>query len=293
MLPPSWKSEVQKTVEEAANADRKNREAQNDDAAAKITAAIEALSNAQQTQTSHEDRNEKINVALAVLTIFLVFLTVVFTGLSWLTFRDQLNEMKVSARQTNKIIDANAKLVDAATKQAEAATENAKIAQDNFVASERAWVGPRNAKIANNPVVGQDLPIMVDYGNSGREPATETIYDTDAFTATKAEDAAGKVTQQIASFTNKCIDMWNPGKSQVVYPATGGLASTAYTLTKTLDKSLVDAEVVNGNKSIVVDGCFVYKTAQAIHRSWFCFFYKAGQTQNGNWNICPTGNGAD
>src|SRR5580693_1979766 len=192
MLPPSWKSEVQKAVEETANADREYREAQNNDAAAKVAAAIETLSDAQETQTDHEDRNEKINVGLAILTIFLVFLTVIFTGLSWLTFRDQLKEMKASAEQTNKIIDANSKLVDASTKQAEAAAENAKIARDSYVASQRAWVGPRNAKISNAPAADKDLPIILEYGNTGREPAIETIQDTDVFTATADEDNAGK-----------------------------------------------------------------------------------------------------
>jgi hypothetical protein len=292
MLPPSWKSEVQKTVEDAANTDREKREVQNNDAAAKISAAIDTLSNAQQTQTSHEDRNEKINVGLAILTIFLVFLTVLFTGLSWLTFRDQLKEMKASSEQTNKIIDANVKLVDAATKQAEAATENAKIARDNFVASERAWVGPRNAKTSSPPTADKDLPIVLEYGNTGREPAIETVYDTDIFTITDEDDKSGKVAQRINTFIGKCKVMWRPDQANVVYPSVG-LSAASYNLTKILDKSDIDDDVISGVRSIVFTGCFSYKTTETIHRSWFCYFFKAGKTEIGNWNICPTGNGAD
>ncbi|HMG77814.1 MAG TPA: hypothetical protein VK591_03970 [Xanthobacteraceae bacterium] len=292
MLPPLWKSEIQKAIEETANADHEKREAQNNDAAAKITAAIDALSNAQQTQTSHEDINEKINVGLAILTIFLVFLTVIFTGLSWLTFRDQLTEMKASAEQTNKIIDANAKLVDAATKQAEAATDNAKIARDNFVASERAWVGPRNTKTNSPPAANQDLPILLDYGNTGREPAIETAYDTDVFTATEEEDSAGKVTPKINAFIGKCKIMWKPDQAAVIYPSVG-LSAANYTLKRVMDKSDIDDAVISGAKIIFFTGCFAYKTTETIHRSWFCYFFKAGKTDIGNWNICQTGNGAD
>ena len=290
MLPSSWKTEVKEAIEEAANADREKRQAQNNDAATKITAAIDALGNAQQTQTSHEDRNEKINVGLAILTIFLVFLTVVFTGLSWLTFRDQLKEMKASAEQTNKIIAANAKLVDAATKQAEAAIDNAKIARENFVASERAWVGPRNAKINSAPVADKDLPIIVEYGNTGREPALETIYDTDAFAAGDNEIAS--TTQRINDFIRECKKMWRPQQATVVYPSVG-LSAASYNLTTTLDKSLVDEAVVSGDKTIYFSGCFSYKTTETIHRSWFCYYFKNGKTPISTWNICQSGNGAD
>src|SRR5580704_11894081 len=179
-----WKREIQKAVKEAIDADRDQRQTQQSEASAKIAGAIKALSDAQNTQTAHDDRNEKINVRLAVVTIFLVFLTVVFTGASWWVFSGQLNEMRTAADQTNKIIEANTKLVDAATKQATAAAENAQIARDNYVASQRAWVGPRNAKTSSAPAADKDLPIILEYGNTGREPAIETVQDTDVFTAT-------------------------------------------------------------------------------------------------------------
>jgi hypothetical protein len=292
MLPPSWKSDVQKAVEEKIGADRVQRQAQQSEASAKIAAAIEALSDAQNTQTAHDDRNEKINVWLAVITIFLVFLTVVFTGASWWVFSGQLNEMRTAADQTNKIIEANTKLVDAATKQAAAAAENAQIARDNFVASQRAWVGPRNVKSSSAPTKDQDLPIMLEYGNTGREPAIETIHDTDIFTATEAEDNAGVASQRISAFIKKCKVMWKPDQAEVVYPSVG-LSAANYTLTIPMQKSDVDDDVISGEKTIFFSGCFSYKTTETIHRSWFCFFYKAPKTLPGNWNICPTGNGAD
>ena len=105
MFPPSWKSEVQKAVEEAANANREQREAEKDYENSKIVLAIEALSDAQKTQTAHEDRNDKKNRRLNWVTIFLVFGTVVFTGLSWWIFKGQLDEAKADRRPWVKFVD--------------------------------------------------------------------------------------------------------------------------------------------------------------------------------------------
>lgn len=287
-----WKWEIQKAVKEAIDANRDQRQAHQSEGSAKIASAIKTLSDAQNAQTDHDDRNEKINVRLAVVTIFLVFLTVVFTGASWWIFSGQLNEMRTAADQTNKIIEANAKLVDAATKQAAAAAENAQIARDNYVASQRAWVGPRNAKSSIAPTADKDLPIILEYGNTGREPAIETVYDTDVFTATEEEDRTGKVTQRINAFIGKCKVMWKPDQANVVYPSVG-LSAASYNLTKNLEKSDIDDDVISGVKSIVFTGCFSYKTTETIHRSWFCYFFKTGKTEIAAWNICPTGNGAD
>ena len=54
-------AEVKKTLKEATDADREQRQSQQNDAAADVSAAIKTLSDAQDTQTAHEDRHEKIN----------------------------------------------------------------------------------------------------------------------------------------------------------------------------------------------------------------------------------------
>jgi hypothetical protein len=59
MLPLSWKSEIQETVEKATNADREQREAQANNATSNVAAAIQSIRDAQNTQTSHEDRYQK------------------------------------------------------------------------------------------------------------------------------------------------------------------------------------------------------------------------------------------
>ena|SRR5437588_8384357 len=65
MLPPASKAEVQETLEDASIIDREQRQAQANDAAANISAAIKTLGNVQSTQTAHEDRRGIINVLLS------------------------------------------------------------------------------------------------------------------------------------------------------------------------------------------------------------------------------------
>src|ERR1700688_288715 len=94
MLPPSWKSEVQKAVEEATAADRDQRKAEQNEASANFAAAINSLRDTQTAQTNSEDSNEKKNQAINKATLVLVAFTVLFTGLSWSAFRNQLTEMQ-------------------------------------------------------------------------------------------------------------------------------------------------------------------------------------------------------
>jgi hypothetical protein len=203
----------------------------------------------------------------------------------------QLDEMKGTSAQTDQMLETNRKLAEAAGTQAQAAINSAKTAQDNMVASQRAWIGPRNAKSVTGPELEKNLDVVVEYQNTGREPALETIFDAEVFVATKEEDDSGAVSSRINNFIGKCKVKWTPMKKGVVFPS-GGTGS-AYELTKTLDVSEIDQDVVDGSKSIIVDGCFVYKSAGGIRRSSFCYFFTGKKTKPTNWSICEVGNDAD
>jgi hypothetical protein len=203
----------------------------------------------------------------------------------------QLDEMRATESQTNEMIETNRKLAEAAGKQAQAAIDSAKTAQENMVASQRAWVGPRNAKSATGPELEKNLDIVVEYQNTGREPALETIVDSELFVATKEEDDSGAVTNRVNDFTAKCRIKWDPTKKGVVFPS--GNTSSAYELTRTLDADEIDQEVLDGSKTIILDGCFVYKSAGGIRRSSFCYFFTSKKTKPTNWGICAVGNDAD
>src|SRR5262249_10233638 len=117
------------------------------------------------------------------------------------------------------------------------------------------------------------------------------IADTDAFVATKEDDSSGLVTNKINDFIAKCKIEWAPTRKAVAFPS--GNTTSAYELNKTLDADLIDQDVVDGSKFIVVDGCFVYKSAGGFHRSSFCYIFTNKQTKPTNWRICDVGNDAD
>jgi hypothetical protein len=159
MLPPSWKGEIEKTVEETTHTNSEQRKAQQDNAVATIAAAIKALRDAQEAQTSHEDRNDKKNRRINVTTLILVFLTLIFTGLSWWTFHEQVNEMKLAYGPIKQTADA--------TKAA-------------LVAGQRAWVrideigvGGGGLSIGND---GASVSISFMVTNVGNSPAIKVTY---------------------------------------------------------------------------------------------------------------------
>jgi hypothetical protein len=199
----------------------------------------------------------------------------------------QLAEMQASEVATNQIIEINRQLADAASKQAQAAIDSAKTAQANMVASERAWVGPRNARSDIAPEMGKGLNIIVEYQNTGREPALETIADAEAFAAADTVETAAKIN----GFINQCKMQWIPTKKGVVFPA--GPTSSSYELTEPFATDDIDQDVIDGTKFIFIDGCFVYKSAGTIHRTSFCYFFNNKKTKPANWNICGVGNDAD
>jgi hypothetical protein len=257
--------------------------------------AIQAEGRANRAEESQEDQGKRFR---DYFTLFFVIATTVGVFYQAYIFSGQLNEMKSSGEQTGQLIENNAKLAIAASKQAEAAerqaiatAEYASVTRDSLIESQRAWVGPRNVRSNNAPLLQQPLDAIVEYQNTGRDPATETIRGIEVFTATKEENQSGKVTRRVADFTSKCVIMWQPQSATVVYPTTG--ANPGYELTARIDANMVDEEVISGAKSIYISGCFVYKTFQTIHRSWFCYYYNTDRTKPANWTICEAGNSAD
>jgi hypothetical protein len=150
---------------------------------------IERYFHDRRTAKKQENPQDRASRRTANATVFIAILTLAVAfigGLQYLIFKaqlkvmaDQLVEMKGTGTQTDTLIEANKSLAEAAGKQAQAAIDSAKTAQENMVASQRAWVGPRNAKSVPGPELGKKLNIIIEYQNTGREPALETIFDTE------------------------------------------------------------------------------------------------------------------
>jgi hypothetical protein len=252
-----------------------------------------------------EERSEDIgNKWLQGLTLAFVIATTV--GIFWQAsiFNGQLIEMKNASSQTGQLIEANAKLAQAATDQATAAAkqaeatdkeatamgENTNISHENMILAQRAWVGPSNAAFLTEPTVGKPLEIVINYQNSGREPALDFVYFGEPFPATTAEDNSGVAALKISQYLEACKAIRETRVGSVVYPSTG---FSSYTLNAKTKDDFVDEAIAKGDKMIFFQGCFLYKTFDAPRHSYFCYFYKQGQSKSQNLNICAGGHYAD
>jgi hypothetical protein len=274
MLPHSWKCEIKESVEEATNTDREQRETAQNNAAANIAATIKTLSDAQNTQTTHEDRNQKINATLSGITIFFVFLTVIFTGLSWSAFRDQLHifsEQLDEMKKAYKPIEA----------QSKAASEATKIASDTLVAANRAWISPIGMGFDGVVEIGKEVEIYVLYGNTGKEPARDiNVIAHDYFT--KPPGSTEGWDNIIVQKNVMCTQ---------IYPSTPNTFRHSFRI----EKDWINADVQNIVLAWYVQGCFIYRTFNQIKESAFCFFLYPRQGRPMNqwiWRVCSGGNHA-
>jgi uncharacterized protein YoxC len=209
------------------------------------------------------------------------------------TLRGQLDQLRESGRQTNILIETNKRLADSANMQAQAAVAQAAVAaqaaetaRNSMLGSQRAWVGPRNVKMTTEPKVGEELEFIVEYQNMGREPASGFAYDLDPFASATDEEAS----KRIIPYMTKCLNTVERKIGQVVYATTG---FSQYNLTAKAKKDFADGDMISGAKAIFLQGCFTYESIQSVHRTFFCYFYKAGRSRIDSLNICNAGHYAD
>jgi hypothetical protein len=156
--------------------------------------------------------------------------------------------------------------------------------------NQRAWVGPVNTGFETTLTVDAPIPVMVNYHNTGREPARDVFYDLDYFVITEAEDRAGGTNRRVADYVGKCFGTAPPKGYTVVFPTTG---FSSYTGMKEIPGASIDWDVMYGVKFIVLTGCYVYITNNETRRTTFCNFFQNGRTSARSWAFCPTGNYAN
>jgi len=270
MLPPSWKGDVQKAVKETVNSDREQRKVQQSDAAATIAAAIKTLSDAQGTQTAHEDSNQKINITLNGTTLFLVFLTVIFTSASWWVFSGQLDEMR--------------KVYGPIKTQADAAN-----------IGNRAWIAPRFMSTDGPITDGQAIKIRIIYENPGRTPALEVALRI--IPRTLSTNDGTPVPHEL--YDNVKMGTNEACKANVnVYAAATFPASTIAGYQSnfaTSDVSLT-TKIRARSTVLVIQGCYTYKTLDSPHESPFCQYLEpetGKPPEQWQFRHCADGNDAN
>jgi hypothetical protein len=161
---------------------------------------------------------------------------------------------------------------------------------ENARKADRAWVGAATMRLSDKPAVGNELRFILDYQNSGRQPAQDVFYDMDSYTFNKnmTSDIAARATRHIS----RCKSSPPSADRLTIFPGKGTFE--AYRV----PKEFVTTTVTGGSDIIITDGCFVYRTLNKIHRTAFCFEYDA-QIARGDdggkpvMNLCNHGHYAD
>jgi hypothetical protein len=193
----------------------------------------------------------------------------------------QLLQMETSNEHTAELIAINERLASAAKVQAEAA----EAARNSMIGSQRAWVAPRIARLSAEPKSGEQVNLVLEYSNIGREPATNFNYQVDIFAESDAQ--AGR---RVIPFRAACLGATKAPPGQIVYPAS---PSSGYSINLTSDKAMVDSPVIAGEKLVILQGCFIYETVQSVRHSYFCYFYKQGFSNIASMNSCVAGHHGD
>jgi hypothetical protein len=81
MLPPS-KTEIEETIEKAANSASERQKAENKKDTSEIALEIKTFNDAYQSERKKPDKTDKVKRALDVATLVLLFATALFTALA-------------------------------------------------------------------------------------------------------------------------------------------------------------------------------------------------------------------
>jgi hypothetical protein len=223
---------------------------------------------------------------VARFTAWLMIFTLglVISGLlTWCSIQGQLTEMKRAGGDTHD-------LAVAATKQADNASTANELEKNAQIANFRAWLGPNDAKLDGPITKGQPVKYTISYQNTGREPAQGFQSDIDQFVTNERDELAGAYAFRMGNFEQKCLATPAMLGARVIYPTTG---FASYELHGTLPAEQVSESVVTGAKSIAIQGCFAYSTANKDHHSIYCYWFNARKSKPEHLNICDRGSYAD
>ena len=139
-----------------------------------------------------------------------------------------------------------------------------KYSADNARKADRAWLGPASVRLNERPVGGKRLEFVVEYQNTGRQPALSVAYFLGSH-ALPESDKRGANRDRALEDVKSC-KLLMPEDQQVIFPGKGNLEP--YRPVSDLLQTAVDAQV-----PIYVDGCFAYWTVDGPHHTAFCFKY--------------------
>jgi len=244
-----------------------------------VTVLIDAIKAEGRAYRGEEQREDRGKSWREWITIFLLAITSSF--LYW-----QIQEMIKVYNPIRVQAEASKKLSEQAIKQSE-------NAEKTLIQSNRAWVGPRNAFLSAEPAIGKPIEATIVYQNSGREPAASFLYVVDPFSIRKSQDATGVLAARIQNYMKACQETKEQKVGgSIIYPGSSAFDSSYQINVKTSDR-FVDESIIKGEKVVIIQGCFLYRTFDTLRHSYFCYFYQQGFTKIQNLNICISGHHSD
>ncbi len=171
--------------------------------------------------------------------------------------------------------------------------ESNKITREALVSSSRAWIAPANAYFTSDVAKNVPFSFEVQYRNTGRSPAlgAHPIYTLQQVPVSKFEDNTFNAFIEADKASDDCTHLGLAPGADVIYPDQPDGYKLLFTNHLT---NWINDDVISGKTAVVLQVCFAYQTMREIHRTAFCYFYRAGTSPaNKQMNICTAGNHAD
>ncbi len=171
------------------------------------------------------------------------------------------------------------------------------------IAEERAWIAPVSMILESALENGLPVRYQIRIVNPGKEPALGVVWK-----ATPIGVPYIQPTSEPDARRNTTCDGLEPPPSNgvVLYPSTEVNFWVPLDVPDTTENRQLIREVLNKSESLVIDGCFAYRTGGGKHTSSFRFFLRdipgkpsyirdkdGNLTPAWNFNVNPTGNEAD
>jgi Na+-transporting methylmalonyl-CoA/oxaloacetate decarboxylase gamma subunit len=244
-------------------------------AVAAVVRAIATEGHVTRVEAARQDRGKALRewITVFLLGLAIVLLALLMVGLYW-----QVREM---IAVYGPIRDQ----AEAAKKSAEAATRLSEAADQSLLAVQRAWIAPRLAYFLAEPVAGKPVEMWIEYRNTGRNPADDVVGEFKALAIRPGDfDDGSETRSKMRAFAEQCqaYSQWSGGT--VIYPTFESARS--YLVGFKLPDDLVDKDVARGEKLILVQYCFRYRTFEIPRHSLVCYYYRKGVSVRNNLNLC-------
>jgi hypothetical protein len=282
---PTEQSPTDRIHHQEPIAERAKKATKSTDPERAVAAVVDAIAREGQVTRLEAARQNRGKALREWITVFLLGLAIILLGLAMVGLYWQVHEMIAVYGPIRDQAKAANKTAEAANKTAEAATRLSEAADQSLLAVQRAWIAPRLAYFLAEPVVGKQVEMWIEYRNTGREPADSVVGEFKALAIRPSDiDDGSEARSKMSAFAKQCQDssQWSGGN--VVYPTFDSAKS--YLVGFKLPNDLVDNDVVRGEKLILVQYCFRYRTFDIPKHSLVCYHYRKGVSARNSLDLC-------